>query len=519
MATPGEPPHRRPSMLFADDTRDPPPSCPPRPRHLNDLGLDQLVEELVVGREHDDLARVMEQPLEDLEEVRYRQEVFKDLEVAENLSVLEQLSAAVTSAREVLRTAAALRHRYQRAAFVLAAAGDYIEALKALAAAFRPLVLSSRALRQVRDHVERHLSSDVFRSLESDTRAAREALGSVAFTMLVDGNRVTVGRYDGEPDYGAQLLAVFARFRDSDGGARRVRYREPLELNHVEQQVLDCVARLFPGPFGLLERHLETHGDFVDATLATFAREAQFYLSYLHHLAPLRAAGMSVCYPELTPHAGDVECEGGVDLVLATKLLREGRLPVENDFHLEPPERVIVVSGPNQGGKTTFARMFGQLHHLAAVGCPVPARRARLQLFDRLLTHFGHEEQPADLVGRLEDDLLRAKAIVDVATARSVVVVNEIFSSATLADAVLLGTELMRALEASGALAVVVSFVEELSRLGPVAVSMVASRDSRGEGGRSYTVVRRPADGRAYARALAEQHGLTYEQLRARVAP
>lgn len=206
------------------------------------------------------------------------------------------------------------------------------------------------------------------------------------------------------------------------------------------------------------------------------------------------------------------------DLALADRLRRGGGRVVCNDFSLTGRERVFVVTGPNQGGKTTFARTVGQLHYLAALGCPVPGTQARLVLSDRVFTHFEREEDVSTLRGKLQDDLVRLRDILDSATGRSLIILNEPFTSTTFRDALLLSARVLAKVMALDAFCVWVTFVDELASAGESVVSLVAAVEP-GSAAPTYKVKRQPADGRAYAAAIAARHRLTYDQLKARIAP
>jgi DNA mismatch repair protein MutS len=343
-------------------------------------------------------------------------------------------------------------------------------------------------------------------------------LSRVQYTVRIKGGRVTVRAYEGEHDYSVEVERIFARFREGAAESHLFKVPDSGSMDHVEAQIAKLVGRLFPEEFkAIAEFCARQQRGFVDPCIARFDREVQFYIAYLDYMERIAAAGLPFCYPTIAADWGEISADDAFDVALAATGSPAPGSVVCNDFALRGAERILVVTGPNQGGKTTFARMVGQLHYLGGLGVPVPARRAQLLLADGIFTLFGKQEDIATLRGRLDDELVRTKEILGQATSRSLIVLNEIFASTTLDDAAYLGTEVLGRIMRLDCPAVCVTFIDELSSMGEATVSMVAMVAPNDPSTRTYKIVRRPADGRAYAAAIAEKYGLSYERLRSRI--
>ncbi len=493
------------------------PGEPPLPGALSDLQLEQIIEAVTAGYQDYGLKPVFHAPSRDEETVAYRQWICRDLESGAVRESVEAFSLAMREVRDALALAGSLHYRYQRMEVFLTAVEQYLAAVSSLAAGLSGAEPRSSGFRAVMDYLGRYLASEAALGLQGETRRLRKLLTGVAYTVHINGGRITVGRKGTEPDYTAEVEATFRRFRQGNPKDYRSALRSSLEMNHVEAMILDRVSVLFSGTFTELGSFCDRHAGFQDPVIVRFDREVQFYLSYLHHIDQLRRAGLTFTYPIVSAASKSISGSGVFDLALAGALVADGRTVVLNDFELSGPERILVVSGPNQGGKTTFARTVGQLHYLATLGLPVPASRARLYLPDRILTHFEREENQADLRGKLHEELVRVHDILSTATPRSMIILNEIFTSTTLQDAVFLSGKVLKNIIDLDLICVCVTFIDELSRLGLTTVSMVSTVDTRDPAVRTFKILRRPADGLAYAKILARNQGLTYPELKERI--
>jgi DNA mismatch repair protein MutS len=167
--------------------------------------------------------------------------------------------------------------------------------------------------------------------------------------------------------------------------------------------------------------------------------------------------------PEL--HDGfDLEIVAGRHPVVERMMAREKFIP--NDLVLTSDARLIVLTGPNMAGKSTILRQIGLIQLMAQVGAYVPARRARLPVVDRLFTRVGASDNLVRGQSTFMVEMSETSAILHTATARSLVLLDEIGRGTSTYDGVSIAWSVSEHLhDAIGCKTVFATHYHELTQL------------------------------------------------------
>src|SRR5262245_21683492 len=276
-----------------------------------------------------------------------------------------------------------------------------------------------------------------------------------------------------------------------------------------------------------LRQYNALHSGFLVALHGDLA----FYLAAVRLMERLRSHGLPVCRPDIAPMTERVcELHEAYNLNLALHQLQhaDGQVHiVTNDVQMGDNGRIGILTGPNQGGKTTYTQMLGLCQILAQAGVWLPAAEARISPVDNIYTHYPVEEQLAKGTGRFGDEAQRLSQIFARCTRHSLVLLNESLASTNPGESRYIAQDIVRILRRLGARVIYATHLHELaadvadlnaSTAGDsLIVSLVASRREDGDDGlrRSYKIAAGAPLGRSYALEIAAQYGVSYDQLTA----
>ncbi|HET9693155.1 MAG TPA: DNA mismatch repair protein MutS, partial [Steroidobacteraceae bacterium] len=191
------------------------------------------------------------------------------------------------------------------------------------------------------------------------------------------------------------------------------------ELKSFEDKVLGARDRAMARERELYEGLLDTLTDALPALQSTAASLAA--LDVLANLAE-RAVALRLVQPVLSDDSC-IEIRGGRHLVVEQNL--EGPF-VPNDLELHERRRMLVVTGPNMGGKSTYMRQAALIVILAGIGSYVPAESARIGPVDRVFTRIGAADDLAGGRSTFMVEMTEAANILNNATRDSLVLMDEI---------------------------------------------------------------------------------------------
>ncbi|HET9133641.1 MAG TPA: DNA mismatch repair protein MutS [Gemmatimonadales bacterium] len=227
----------------------------------------------------------------------------------------------------------------------------------------------------------------------------------------------------------ANREAVPADYERRQTLANAERYVTP-ELKEYEAKVLGAEERILAREgelFGELRAAVGTAIARVQGTADLVAR-----LDVLASLAEVAVTERWV-RPEL--HEGmELVLTGSRHPVIERMMPRERFVP--NDVRFDERERVLLVTGPNMAGKSTILRQIGLCVLLAQLGSFVPAERARIGIVDRLFTRVGASDNLARGQSTFMVEMSETSAILHNATARSLVLLDEIGRGTSTYDGV-----------------------------------------------------------------------------------
>jgi len=501
------------SLLFikGDTTKE-------SPNSINDLRLNQIVEAISkYAKDASYVKKILYERLTDKDDILYRQDILKDIEKTEIFNAINNFSNNMSITFEYLESSKKERCKITGQGWFLEAVLKYISTVEEIDAALHSESLESEGLKGAAEYLKDYKSSDSFKQLKEAAETINSKLANIQFNITIKENRVSVSNFNGEKDLNKDISALFDRFIEHNRETIELKLTQTAILSNVEERILEYVEKLNPEPFHELDGFFKTNQQFIDSGIKQLYKELDFYLTFLEFIKPLKEKGYSFSFPAIVKKCETLQCKNGFDLALALQLQKSNQRVITNDFYLEKGEKLFLVSGPNQGGKTTFARMVGQLFYLSLLGLKVPASEASLFVCDHIYTHFEKEERVENKRGKLEDELLRAKKILNSATEKSVIIINEIFSATSLEDGYFLGSFLLKKIISIGAFCVFVTFMQKLVELDKSIVPLTSTVEPDNPAIRTFKIVRREQFGKSYAVYLAQKYCLTYDCLKERL--
>ncbi len=448
----------------------------------------------------------------DAEEEAYRRDVYKDVKKKPVFDAFIKFIDRLTALEDLKKKTEKVLYDLQMSMWGIRMVDAYCGAYAELAHDLKQAEPESEGLQVFLKIVEDILATEEFKKGIEHTGAILKEIRETHFIITYEKDRISIalGEVPGDGDY--------EKWASSVDGAEISLLENPtaeeIPINELEKTCLGVLREKKPKLFAAIRRSEESLEKYERPLLKRFEEEILYYLSYRMMQLEMEEAGFRFTTPR-TDNKKQMQAAGLYDLALALLALKDGRKIVANDFYYGEGERFFVLTGPNQGGKTTFARSLGQLVFLTKMGFDVPAQAANVPFLPGLLTHFSVEESVETGRGKLMEELVRLAPMMQEYRKGSYVVINELFTTAANYDAQIMGKRVLDHFIGLGCTGIYVTHLKELTDEKTGVVALQAMLDENGI--QTFEIRRGVSPDIACSQNQVNKYRLTYEQLKERL--
>ena len=537
---------------------------PPHPHDsfvVTDLNLTRLIRSLSLSPQYEAHVRgILLLLTTDIDTIRYRQAVLADLlqnpELVQDLTVLLE---EIITLEGYLSTPQWKDNVLRQVAWRLSELERYLETVLSLDNILTKAgdKLQSAAFQHLRKTVRAEVESEIFQHLRRELpellpriRAIRSI--TVAINLDADMRPISAALLEAKTDRfitESMMSRLFGMLRQNDDEAKNetlgkihnARFIKGVSEAQVElrdrnspfmPQLFKDLSELLDETSRPIARALQQYTQINSQLLIALKSDIAFYLGAVQLIQRLRDAGLPMSQPEpLAMLRRENHLQGLYNINLALQHLSATGSATDivgNDVEFGEDGRIFILTGPNQGGKTTYTQAVGLAQILFQAGLHVPATAARMSPVDAIYTHFATEERPNLEAGRLGEEARRLNIIFQHATRYSLLLLNESLASTAASESLYLAQDVVKALRLLGVRAVFATHLHELAAsvdamntetegdsqiISMVSQVQIESEHNGQQVRRTYQVVASPPMSKSYAIELAARFGISFEQL------
>ena len=477
----------RPGRYSAPDGFDPEKGLPWNHREMSsDLGLGVLFETMADGDEwiHESSRKaILSASTTTIEAVQYRQQILKDcLENAATAKAIYDLACHAMERPKgnyfslVGRSPDSILHRAIEEMTILI---EFLRRLRSIADD-ESIGFVSQGWKQLFAALQQDLDDEYLSSVQGHLKALRLHNGTLIGACMGRANKGQEYVLHRTPYHRWNLLAWLDELFESHAPGFS------FELSPRDEAGARALAELQNRGVALAANALAQSVDHVRDFFITLRTELGFYMGCGNLIRTLRSRGASVCFPTaFGAQLRRLSAQGLYDvcLLLSSADAVQGNDPKADDADM------IIVSGRNTGGKSTFLRSVGTAQLMLQAGMIVPAERYEDSLCDGVYTHFKREEDTRMESGKFDEELGRMSGIVDHIRPNALLLSNESFASTNEREGSEVGRQVFLALLDEKVRIVAVTHMYELSsgfyKNSPYRIYFLRA-EREGDGARSF---------------------------------